>query len=69
MSEENRYNWARALTSNLVISDPRRAFDFAVKQQIPEDTNFKGEGLEARVYLGYFISEYRTGRRAFTRSA
>lgn len=52
---EKRYTWVSAITSNLVESDPRRAFDLAVKQEIP-DTNFLGTelyqtGLEAEVIL------------------
>ena len=30
--EEERHTWVRALTTNLVYSDPRRAFDLALKQ-------------------------------------
>lgn len=34
--EDKRHNWVRALTSNLVSSDPRRAFEIALKQPKPE---------------------------------
>ena len=36
VSEENRYSWVSALATNLVNTDPRRAFDIALKQPIPE---------------------------------
>ncbi|MYD46739.1 MAG: hypothetical protein F4W92_10330 [Gammaproteobacteria bacterium] len=36
MSEENRYSWVSALATNLVNTDPRRAFDIALQQPIPE---------------------------------
>ena len=53
LDEEKRYTWVSAITSNLVESDPRRAFDLAVKQEIP-DINLLGmemyeTGLEAEV--------------------
>lgn len=38
VSEEKRYNWVRALASSLVNSDPRRAFELALKQPITEGT-------------------------------
>lgn len=52
---ETQYTWVRAITSNLVESEPRRAFDLASKQEVP-DTNFLGmemyqTGLEAEVIL------------------
>lgn len=53
-NEDSRYIWVSALTSYLVVSDPRRAFELAVQQEIPEDTGFMGmainqHGLEASV--------------------
>ena len=52
VAEEKQYNWVRALTSNLANSDPRRAFDLALKQAIPKGGSFMGmnqTGLEADV--------------------
>ena len=54
VKDEHRYAWVQALTSRLVESDPRRAFDLAVKFDIPEDSNAMGmgvnqQGLEAEV--------------------
>lgn len=53
LDEGKRYTWVSAITSNLVESDPRRAFDIAVKQEIP-DINLLGMemfemGLDAEV--------------------
>lgn len=53
LDEGKRYTWVSAITSNLVEFDPRRAFDLAVKQEIPE-INILGmemyeTGLEAEV--------------------
>ncbi|MXW06915.1 MAG: hypothetical protein F4Z87_02095 [Gammaproteobacteria bacterium] len=53
LAEGKRYTWVSAITSNLVESDPRRAFDLAVNQESP-DINFLGmemyeTGLEAEV--------------------
>ena len=53
LDEDKQYTWVSAITSNLVESDPRRAFDIAVKQEIP-DINLLGmemyeTGLEAEV--------------------
>ncbi len=36
VSEENRYSWVSALATNLVNTDPRRAFDIALQQPISE---------------------------------
>ena len=44
VSEENQYSWISALTSSMVHSDPRRAFDLAVMQEIPERSSFIGMG-------------------------
>ena len=53
LDEGKRYTWVSAITNYLVESDPRRAFDIAVKQEIP-DINLLGMemfemGLEAEV--------------------
>lgn len=52
LNEHSSYEWVDALTSNLVYSDPRRAFNFAVRQKIPEGGGFLGMyeiGLEVGV--------------------
>ncbi|MYD46735.1 MAG: hypothetical protein F4W92_10310 [Gammaproteobacteria bacterium] len=54
VKDKDRYGWVQALTRELVDSDPRRAFDLAVKYDIPEDADNMGmgryqEGLEADV--------------------
>lgn len=52
VSEDTRYDWVSALSSALVPSDPRRAFDLALKQKIPEDDGLMGmyeTGIEADV--------------------
>lgn len=55
VSKESQYSWVSALTSSLVASDPRRAFDLAMKQEIPQETSLMGfgtyqpPGLEADV--------------------
>ena len=36
VSEDNRYSWVSALVTNLVNTDPRRAFDIALQQPISE---------------------------------
>ncbi|MYF03239.1 MAG: hypothetical protein F4227_09825 [Gammaproteobacteria bacterium] len=36
VSEDNRYSWVSALATNLVNTDPRRAFDIALQQPISE---------------------------------
>ncbi|MYD45452.1 MAG: hypothetical protein F4W92_03795 [Gammaproteobacteria bacterium] len=45
VSTENRRKWVNALVTNLVNTDPRRAFDLAVKQPLPEFSSFMGEGI------------------------
>ena len=52
VSKEQRYTWVSALTGQLVSSDPRRAFDLARKQEIPEESHIMSgysTGLEADV--------------------
>ena len=52
VSADKRYDWVSALSSALVPSDPRRAFDLALKQKIPEDGGSMGmyaTGIEAGV--------------------
>lgn len=52
LSEDTRYDWVSALSGALISSDPRRAFDLALKQKIPEDGGYMGmyaTGIEARV--------------------
>lgn len=52
LNESVSYEWVDALTSHLVYSDPRRAFDLAVRQKIPEGGGFGGMyeiGLEVEV--------------------
>ncbi|MYC25351.1 MAG: hypothetical protein F4X56_05470 [Gammaproteobacteria bacterium] len=44
VSEENQYSWISALTSSMVPSDPRRAFDLAISQEIPEGSSYMGVG-------------------------
>ena len=54
-SEESQSSWVSALAVSLIKSDPRRAFDLAVKQELPEGSSFMGmgsyqpPGLEAEV--------------------
>lgn len=54
-SEESQSSWVSALAVSLVNSDPRRAFDLAIKQELPEGSSFIGmgsyqpPGLEAEV--------------------
>ena len=50
LNEENRQNWVSALATNLVNSDPRRAFELALKQPINEETTgMYMPALEARI--------------------
>ena len=52
VSEEKRHHWVSALAGSLVESDPRRAFDLASQQKVPEDSGFRGmyqTGLEADI--------------------
>ena len=50
ISDEHRYEWVRALIIYLDDSDPRRAFELAVEQELPGDNIFAGyTGLEASV--------------------
>lgn len=50
VSDEHRYEWVRALIIYLDDSDPRRAFELAVEQELPGDRVFAGyTGLEASV--------------------
>lgn len=49
VSEQHRYIWVSSLTTFLVRSDPRRAFDLAVQQEIPTDSGAVLLGLEASV--------------------
>ena len=52
LNERTAYEWVDALTSNLVYSDPRRAFNLAVRQEIPAGGGFGGMyeiGLEVEV--------------------
>ena len=52
VSKEQRYTWVSALTGQLVSSDPRRAFDLALKQELPDESSFMSgysTGLEADV--------------------
>lgn len=54
-NEESQSSWVSALAVSLVNSDPRRAFDLAIKQELPEGSSFMGmgsyqpPGLEAEV--------------------
>lgn len=53
LNEKRQYAWISAIVGTLVYSDPRRAFDLAVKQEVP-DTKLLGmqvyeTGLEADV--------------------
>ncbi len=49
--DEKRYSWVRALATNLVYSDPRRAFEIALKQPKPEGgiESFL-PGIEAEIF-------------------
>ena len=49
VSEQHRYSWVSHLTTFLVRTDPRRAFDLAVQQEIPTDSGSALPGLEASV--------------------
>lgn len=50
VSDKHRYEWVRALIIYLEDTDPRRAFDLAVEQELPGDNIFAGYiGLEASV--------------------
>lgn len=50
LNEENQQNWISALATNLVDSDPRRAFELALKQPITEGTRgMYMPALEARI--------------------
>lgn len=51
LSEENRQSWVSALVTTLVNSDPRRAFELALKQPISEVAMdmYKPPALEARI--------------------
>ena len=50
LSEESRQNWVSALVTSLVNSDPRRAFELALKQPITEGTTgMYIPALEARI--------------------
>ncbi|MYD46382.1 MAG: hypothetical protein F4W92_08530 [Gammaproteobacteria bacterium] len=50
VSDERRYEWVRALITFLDDSDPRRAFELAVEQELPGEKFFAGYiGLEASV--------------------
>lgn len=48
VKDEDRYPWVQALTNHLVESDPRRAFDLAVKYDIPDDADNVGIGRSQR---------------------
>ena len=55
VSEENRYSWVSALATNLVNTDPRRAFDIALQQPIPENVGgMYMPALEAQI-LGQIV--------------
>lgn len=47
--EQHRNSWVSHLTTFLVHTDPRRAFDLAVQQEIPTDSGSALPGLEASV--------------------
>ena len=49
VSKQHRHSWVSSLTTFLVRSDPRRAFDLAVQQEIPTDSGSEVPGLEASV--------------------
>ena len=49
VTEQHQYSWVSSLTTFLVRSDPRRAFDLAVQQGIPTDSGAVLPGLEASV--------------------
>ena len=52
VSDKQRHEWVRELTSNLVESAPRRAFNLALKQELQKDNSFMGTyhtGLEADI--------------------
>lgn len=54
VSEEKRHTWVSALATNLVDTDPRRAFDIAVKQPIAEGTYMPA--LEAQI-IGQIVMQ------------
>lgn len=54
VSEEKRHAWVSALATNLVDTDPRRAFDIAVKQPIAEGTYMPA--LEAQI-IGQIVMQ------------
>ena len=49
VSEQHRFSWVSHLTTFLVRTDPRRAFNLAVQQEIPSDSGTALPGLEASV--------------------
>ena len=57
VSEENQYTWVSALATNLVKSDPRRAFDIARSLTIPEHMEgMNAPALEAQI-LGQVVMQ------------
>ena len=57
VSEEKRHTWVSALATNLVASDPRRAFELALKQPKPEGTmNAYGFALEGQI-IGQIVMQ------------
>ena len=76
VSEEKRHTWLSALATNLVASDPRRAFELALKQPKPDGTmNAYGFPLEGQLVgqivmqdLDLAVELLPKIRKGFTRS-